>query len=181
MSAKIPVDDLCTISDYLISDPLHGWDSMRSKKMISDVEGDWLHDLADWRVYVTLTFRDPRPGDVCLRYYRRLVQFLNHDAFGNHYVRKVGHSYFSYVLATEYQRRDAIHFHVLTDKPINFDLTHVYWNKVAGFAWIQPVKSKEDVTHYCSKYCVKGGEVDIYLAEKSRTPLIGSIPPMWWH
>jgi len=174
-------DTLQSISDFLISDPLNAWDSLRGRKLVANSQAEWLYKLADWKIYFTLTFRDPRPGDVCDRFYRRLVQFLNRDAFGNRYVRKVGHSYFSYVLATEYQKRDVIHFHGLTDKPINFDLLHTYWNRVAGFAWVQPIRSVDDVTHYCSKYCVKGGQVNIYLADKSRTPMIGSYPPMWWH
>lgn len=157
-----------------------GWESKGAKKIVSSANADWLIGQAEWKNYVTLTFRDPRFADVAKRYYLRMVQILNKDAFGKRYVRKVGHSYFSYVLATEYQRREAIHFHVLADRPLNYDLIHRWWNAAAGFAWIEPIESRADVVRYCSKYCVKGGELDLFITDKSRTPMIGPLPPAWW-
>jgi len=74
------------------------------------VMADWIASRIDWKVfYGTLAFRDPREPDVANRYWRRLVKILNCEAFGNHYVRRVGHSYISYVLAIEYPRRKVAH------------------------------------------------------------------------
>ena len=70
---------------------------------------DWIASRIDWKVYGTLTFQDPREPDVADRSWRRLVQVMNCEAFGNHYVRRVGHSYISYVLAMEYPRREVVH------------------------------------------------------------------------
>ena len=150
------------------------------KKMIASEYADWLLNLKNWVNFLTLTFKDITPPDVARSKFNYLVQVLNRDAFGKHYVRKVGHSYFSYVLAVEYQRRGVIHFHVLTDRNINYDLLHRYWNIAAGFAWAEPVKDKCKVIAYCSKYCVKGGNVDIYESESYKTPMIGALPPYWW-
>jgi hypothetical protein len=156
------------------------YDSKSYKKLLADENASWLEKLKNWKSYLTLTFRDITPPDVAKSKFLHLVQVLNRDAFGKHYVRKVGHSYFSYILAMEYQQRGVIHFHMLGDKPINFDLLHRYWNCAAGFAWAEPVKSQSDVVGYCSKYVVKGGEVDIFESDTSKTPMLGNLPPYWW-
>ena len=173
-------DDLSTIGDVLVADPLNGWDSKRTQRVIKECESDWLLSLANWQTMVTLTFREPRPEDACYQYFRRLVQVLNKDAFGKRYIRKVGHSYFCYALALEYQKRNVPHFHFVADKPINFDLVHTYWNHVAGFAWCEPIREAGQAVSYCSKYLAKGGRVDLYWNVKTRTPMIGNSPPYWW-
>ena len=150
------------------------------KKHLASENALWLEKLKNWKTYLTLTFKEITPPDVARSKFNHLVQVLNRDAFGKHYVRKVGHSYFSYVLAMEYQQRGVVHFHTLADRPINFDLVHRYWNCAAGFAWVEPVKSQGDVVGYCSKYISKGGEVDIFESESSRTPMLGRLPPYWW-
>jgi hypothetical protein len=150
------------------------------KNLLADEHAKWLGKFKDWKSYITLTFKDETPPDVAKSKFNYLVQVLNRDAFGKHYVRKVGHSYFSYILAMEYQQRGVVHFHGLADKPVNFDLVHRYWNAAAGFAWLKPVESQEAVVAYCSKYCVKGGELDIFESETSKTPMLGNLPPYWW-
>lgn len=159
---------------------LEPMESKTYKYLLADENAQWLGKFKDWKTYITLTFKDETPEDVAKSKFRYLVQVLNRDAFGKHYVRKVGHSYFSYILAMERQTRGVIHFHGLADKSLNFDLLHRYWNAAAGFAWVEPVKSIEDVVGYCSKYCVKGGELDIFESSTSRTPMLGNMPPYWW-
>jgi len=44
------------------------------------VMADWIASRIDWKVYGTLTFRDPREPDVADRYWCRLVQVLNCEA-----------------------------------------------------------------------------------------------------
>jgi len=150
------------------------------KKMLADEYAQWLGKFKNWKTFITLTFRDETSPEVAKSKFSYLIQVLNRDAFGKHYVRKVGHSYFSYILGMEWQRRGVVHFHGLADKPINFDLVHRYWNAVAGFAKLTPVKSIDDVVGYCSKYCVKGGELDIFESTTGRTPMLGKLPPYWW-
>lgn len=152
---------------------------------ICKATAEWIRDLKRWRIYGTLTFKDPREVDVALRYWGRLIQVLNRDAFGEQYVRNVGHSYFSYVLATEYQRREALHFHFLADRPLNFDLIHSWWGAACGFAWLEPVKDQAACVGYISKYITKVDQaLRIYESKKQRTPLIkgpeGNFYPHWW-
>lgn len=145
---------------------------------------EYVRTLSDWRSFVTLTFKDCRTEDVSRRYFRRLVQVLNVDAFGKRYYSKVGHSYFGYVLALEYQRRDCPHFHFVADRPLNYDLVHAWWGRAAGFAWIEKVESVEAVSGYVTKYLLKGGNVDLWLPGVHKSPIVntGQNPflPWWW-
>jgi hypothetical protein len=138
---------------------------------------EWLLPLRPWSIFITLTFRDEKPPDVAKALLRRLIRTLNQDVFGKHYVKKVGHSYFSYIYAIEYQRRDVVHFHVLIDRPVNFDRIHILWNSWAGFAWTEIVKDPIDVIDYVCKYICKGGEVYPYIAKKEFSP---DVLPYWW-
>lgn len=156
-----------------------------SHEDLQTVTAAWIADLKPWVVYGTLTFKDPREIDVAVSYWRRLIQVLNRDAFGDHYVRKVGHSYFSYVLATEYQQREALHFHFLVDRPLNFDLVHRWWGAAAGFAWLEIIRDREACIAYVSKYILKSDlGLRIFENVKQRTPLItgpeGVFYLHWW-
>jgi len=111
---------------------------------------------------------------------------LNTDAFGKNYVKKVGHCYFSYVLAMEYQKRDCVHFHFLADKPINFSLLHDWWGAAAGFAWCKKIENIPAVSMYVAKYCLKSGSGVTVFENKTLeyTPLVkgpqGCFLPYWW-
>jgi hypothetical protein len=110
------------------------------------------------------------------------VQLLNRDAFGDHYARDVGHSYFSYVLATEYQVRQALHFHFLADRPLNFDLIHTWWGSTCGFAWLESIHDRGKCVSYLSKYVTKSDqELKFFVTEKHCVPHItGGFTPYWW-
>ena len=55
---------------------------------VRPVMADGIASNWDWKVYGTLAFRDPREPDVADRYWCRLVQVLNREAFGKQYVRR---------------------------------------------------------------------------------------------
>ncbi|MBN1182210.1 MAG: hypothetical protein JXB49_07975 [Bacteroidales bacterium] len=158
-------------------DPQEAWDSKIVKRYLTNQTIAWILPLADWKVGATLTFRDEKPVDVALSYWKRLIRALNKDAFGNHYVNIVKHSYFSYAYGIEYQKRDVIHFHAIMDKPINFKLIHKFWNAWAGYAWTDIVKSHLGFVSYISKYNLKGGQVESYKAIKDFVP---QVVPDWW-
>jgi len=152
---------------------------------LREVTSKWISERFDWKVFGTLTFREPIEPDIADNFWRKLVQVLNHDAFGKHYVRRVGHSYFSYVLAMEYQKREVVHFHFLADKPINYDLLHSFWETAAGFAWVERAKDKQALSIYVSKYILKqSSKVSLFECKNPRTPLItgpeGTFLPYWW-
>lgn len=149
---------------------------------IQGATSSWIQELKPWMIYGTLTFKDPRELDVAIRYWRRLIQVLNRDAFGDHYTKKVGHSYFSYVLATEYQVRQALHFHFLADRPINFDLLHGWWGAAAGFAWLEIIHDRGKCCSYVSKYVTKSDQqLKIFVSKNQNAPHIaGGFLPYWW-
>jgi hypothetical protein len=153
----------------------------RSKKFREEIAGtyqDWLSNMCDWKVFVTLTFRDYKTPDVARALFRWWVKKNNEYAFGKRYSKKVGHSYFSYIMGLEYQKRDVVHFHVLIDSPINYSLTHELWGDRCGFAWIDgEIKQKCDVVKYVCKYVLKGGDIDIY---KKKGNFYPDPQPNWW-
>jgi len=126
--------------------------------------------VAFWPVMATLTFREPIGPDPAMATWRSLVRVLNERVFGKHYTRKVGHSYFSYVMGIEFQRRDVIHFHALFNRPVDFGLIHRWWNVAAGFAWVDQVRERAAALSYVMKYVLKGGEVLSYRAKSCTMP-----------
>jgi hypothetical protein len=143
--------------DYI--DTLHGYDM---KIKIRDAYIDWLIALDDWSTYLTWTMRDIREEDVSRALLNRWIRELNKHEFGSKYVKKVGHSYFSYVIGMEAQLRGAIHFHGLIAGRIDFSLAHKVWNELAGFMWIEKIKSTRDTTRYITKYVLKGCDLDVF-------------------
>ncbi len=139
---------------------------------------EYINNLSDWLIFATFTFRDDTHPDKAIRLYKNLIQSLNQNVYGKNYRRIVKHSYFSYVMGIEYQRRNVIHFHALFDAPVNFMRVHFYWNKLAGFAWLEKIQNLENVTRYISKYVLKSGDVEIYKKTKNFEP---KIKPGWWH
>jgi hypothetical protein len=157
--------------------PAEAWASMQARSYLTDLISSWLAGMAEWKVFLTLTFREDKAPDVANAYWKRLVRELNQELYGKHYTKKVHHSYFSYVLGVEYQRRDVIHFHAIADKPLNFKKIHTLWNDWAGFVWTDIIKDKRDCVRYVAKYTLKGGSVDVYEAKRDFIP---DPLPSWW-
>ena len=157
--------------------PAEVWSSRLGRTANQQVMRDWLSRAKLWKLFVTLTFRDPIPPEPAFNIWRRLVRLLNERSFGKHYTRIVHHSYFSYVLGIEYQRRDVVHFHALVDKPLNFDLVHRWWQRAAGYAWIEPIEKYQEAIRYVTKYVTKGGELKVFFSKTERVP---KPLPTWW-
>jgi len=141
----------------------------KGKQDIAQAYIEWLTGAASWRSFLTLTYRDPVHPETAMRDLRRLIRRLNEDMYGKRYRRRVGHSYFSYVVGVEYQVRDVLHFHMLVDEYVDYDFIHGYWGKAHGFAWIEPVTDSQGAIRYVTKYVFKDGHVVPFLREK---PLI---------
>jgi hypothetical protein len=162
-------------------DDLHeGWNCRSVKEELHKQYYEWLSKVTNWSGFFTLTFNRDIHDDQALKCLRNLIRYLNEDLFGSHYTRKVGHSYFSYVYGKEHTlSRQVGHIHMLTDKPINFERVHTYWNRIAGFVCIEKVTDQEKVLRYVTKYVCKEGQenVDLYIAKKFREP---DPKPVWW-
>ena len=166
--------------DRLRARQTHGFTrdlSLLDKLELQNSYADFVMGLAQWKSFITLTFRDPVGPDVAYAKYRSMVALLNRRLFGKSYTRKVGHSYFSYCLGMEFQRRDVIHFHVLVDGPVDYQLIQSWWNAAAGFVWIDKIDQVAACVSYVTKYMVKDGELLLYKRTTDRAP----IPrPIWW-
>lgn len=143
---------------------------------------DWLMYKAQWKTLLTLTFdRKDKSHPVTKTEadfsWRRLVQELNRDLYGKQYVRKVGHCYFPYVYATEQASWGLLHAHVLAGGWLNYSLIIENWYKHCGYVDIEKVTDVEKSVKYVSKYCVKGGSVDVYIPKKEVEP---KFKPMWY-
>ena len=154
------------------------WDSQAVKYHLRDQYIEWISSLADWRVFLTLTFRDDKPVDSAIRYWTRLVRELNSDLLGKRYTKIVGHSYFSYALGIHYQLRGVIHFHVLVDKPMNFKLIHKLWGNWCGFAKCEKINNQSECVQYITSYILKDGLIDPYIRKTDFQPKY--VPPSWW-
>lgn len=159
-------------------DPVQGWNSRAVKEIISEENYKWIREQANWNTFITLTFKEQKEPDVAWSLFRWFVRFNNVHAFGKNYSRKVGHSYFSYVVGLEFQKRDVAHFHLLVDRPLDFAYIHKVWGDRCGFAYIQTsFQDKEKVIKYICKYTVKGGEVEVFKAKRDYLPEV--LQP-WW-
>ena len=153
------------------------WNAKIMRKLQTENTISWVLPLAEWKVGLTLTFRDDKPHDRAIFYWKMLIRELNKELFGKHYTKIVKHSYFSYAYGIEYQRRDVIHFHAIIDKPVNFRKIHSLWNRWAGFAWTDIIESPVGMVSYLSKYNLKHGHVVAYKAKKDYVP---NVLPSWW-
>ena len=144
---------------------------------------EYIEHFATWLSFWTLTFSEADrthavTKDECVFKWRRLVQALNRQLYGNSYTRIVGHCYFSYALSFEYQTRGALHMHALVDQPTNWEAVNGLWRHMAGICKIVPVHDKDKVAKYLCKYVTKGGEVILYRAVKGyKQP---AFKPMWY-
>jgi hypothetical protein len=153
------------------------WDGRITKRILRYQYKMWLLTLADWKVFVTLTFRDQLNLDPALKMFKRLVRILNQERFKKHYYRYVGDSYFSYALTAEKQLRGDIHFHFVADKPLKFQLIHDTWNDWAGFAHTSIIQNRVKTISYVVKYIVKDGNVEVYKSDWHGKLMIY---PDWW-
>ena len=92
-----------------------------------------------------------------------LVSKINRSLFGSRWHRrKEG---IRWVRAMETQKRGVLHYHALIAGQGLQDLRRLTfmdeWDELAGYARIEPLRSSQAVYSYVSKYCVKGGELDI--------------------
>jgi hypothetical protein len=158
-------------------DPSEIWDGRVSKRIQRKQYAKWLLNLSDWKVFVTLTFRDQLYVDPAIRLFNYFKLTLNRDLFGKNFFRITGESYFSYVLALEYQIRGDVHFHLLADRSLNFKLIHEFWNDRAGFAKTEIIRSKYRAIRYVVKYIVKNSTIDVQKSDWKGEPLIH---PEWW-
>ena len=153
------------------------WEGRGVRAVLTETHVRWLVMLAPWRILLTLTFREETGEDVAWKRWRRLVRLVNEELVGRHYTKHVGHSYFSYVVGMEEQRRGVVHFHALLDSAVDFARIHAVWNAWSGFAHTDVIENYSEAVRYVAKYVLKGGAVHVYRADRTWVP---RPLPHWW-
>ena len=124
--------------------------------------------------YVTLTFKEPKHPESADKAFFRWIRHINECLYGRRYrEKKKG---VTWIKCMEYQKRDVIHFHCLIGDPHLYKLKRLDYMKaweydcyrskelVNGFARIFKYDAARGAVNYCSKYVLKGGEIDIYIS-----------------
>jgi len=129
--------------------------------------------------YATLTFQEPKHPESADKAFKRWIIYINKSLYGRRYrEKKKG---VTYIKCMEYQKRDVIHFHCLIGDPHLYKLKRLDFMKawecgcystnelVNGYARIAKYNAARGAVSYCSKYVLKGGEIDVYIS------------PQQWH
>jgi len=142
-----------------------------------DLQEAWVEFIKRFEpfyLYVTLTFKDPKHPEAADKAFFRWIRYINECLYGRRYrEREKGVTYFK---CMEYQKRDVIHFHCLIgdphlDKSMIWDFmkaweTDCHRSKelVNGYARIYRYNAARGAVNYCSKYVLKGGEIDPFIS-----------------
>lgn len=143
--------------------------------LLADQWAEYIPSLFTPRQFLTLTSKQFVYAEVLTHRYRFLVGKVNKAVFGNNWYRH-GEG-ISDVVGVEPQLRGVLHLHAVWDAPdVPYKLVHEIWNRISGYAWIEPVTAAAGVAHYVSKYSVKGGMVSTYLNGQKRALRFGLSP-----
>jgi len=136
--------------------------------------------------YATLTFKEPRHPEACNKAFYRWIRHINQCLYGRRYrENKKG---VTWIKAIEYQRREVIHFHCLVGSPELYKLRRLDFMKlwesdctntqeiINGYARISKYDHSRGGINYCSKYVLKGGEVDLFIAPDQWHLLSDTLP-----
>jgi len=159
-----------------------------------DLHQAWINFIKTYEPfqwYVTLTFKEPRHPESCNKAFYRWMRNINQCLYGRRY-REIKKGV-TWIKAIEYQRREVIHFHCLVGSPELYKLKRLDFMKawesdckntqeiINGYARISKYDHNRGAINYCSKYVLKGGEIDLYispeqwylLSDNSITPMLG--------
>jgi len=121
-----------------------------------------------WEWFCTLTFMrgedDPLiHPERARKAFRLWIADVNKVVYGGNWRRKCRGV--RWCVALEYTKRDTIHFHALVADVGSARCYEAWelWYKLRGHgcARIEPVRSSAACRNYCSKYVVKGGELEL--------------------
>ena len=114
--------------------------------------------------FCTLTFRDWPHPEHAFKIFRVWTNEINRQLYGRQWRKRSDGIY--WVLAWEYQKRGALHFHALLGDAIDLNTRtrrldwKDRWYELAGIAQVQEIKGHAAVERYVSKYVAKDGQLD---------------------
>jgi hypothetical protein len=158
-------DEALTIAPAPIPSGTRGGEQRRP---LQDAYVAWLGSW-DWEWLVHLTFQEIVHPEAADKRFRRFVMQLNRRLYGRRWY-KHGQG-IRWVRALEYQRRGALHYHVLFAGVCGLrphDCVRM-WKDLAGIAKIEPIRNMTASLYYLTKYVHRGGELDV--EPRMRAPL----------
>jgi len=185
---SIPQDLLNSQPPSTKQDPIQKLPSTGFIKV--DLKEAWIEFIKrfepyEW--YVTLTFKEPKHPEAADKAFKRWIIYINECLYGRHYRdKKKGVTNFK---CMEYQKRSVIHFHCLIGDPHLYKLKRLDFMKawetdchrskelVNGYARIDKYNAARRAVNYCSKYVLKGGEIDVYISPE-KLHLLNDKEPM---
>jgi len=141
-----------------------------------DLHQAWINFIKTYEPfqwYVTLTFKEPRHPEACNKAFYRWIRHINQCLYGRRYREK--QKGVTWIKAIEFQKREVIHFHCLLGGEV-WKLKRLKFMKVwesgcrntqeliNGYARITKYDHTRGAINYCSKYVLKGGELDLFIA-----------------
>jgi hypothetical protein len=137
------------------------------------------------KMFLTLTYDNrysEMPAEWVRGTWKWLVHTLNSRMGGANYRRKFKHSYFSYLMTLEYQKRGALHIHALIENPneaIRYMQIQELWSPKFGgrygFAWLSHVPNNK----LTGLNALKAGSEDAALRYVLKYVLKDSQPIVW--
>lgn len=124
--------------------------------------------------FVTLTFAEPKHPEAADKAFDRWIRHINLSLYGRRYWQRKKEV--TFIKCMEYQKREVLHFHCLVGSPLVYKLDRKHFMKlwetdgnmgnkiVNGFARIYEFDPSRGAVNYCSKYVLKGGEIDVYIS-----------------
>ena len=136
---------------------------VEARSRVERVRDGWIELLSrlEWEWFATLTFREHTHPESAEKRFRMWVSELNRQAYGVRWAKRRVMA--TWVRALEYQLRGVLHFHALLRGvgEVRRLAAMDRWFALAGIARVVPVRQQEAVRAYCSKYVVKGGELEV--------------------
>jgi hypothetical protein len=124
-----------------------------------------IHTSFHWKWYGHFTFKDFPHQEAGHKVWMKFIHILNRAAFRINYWKCKSEGV-TWVRATEYQSRGALHYHALIgnipDRVNRFDFMKL-WESLAGFSRIYHYREYGGAEEYISKssYAFKQGQIDL--------------------
>lgn len=137
-----------------------------------DLASSWADFLGrfPFQWFCGFTFREGVHPEAADKKWRVWISKLNRFLYGPRWYKKAYTQVF-YCRALEWQKRGVLHYHALIGDAVDINekaLRYKWeqeWVDLAGFCEIAPIQPGKESEHavraYCSKYVVKGGELDL--------------------
>jgi len=178
--SQLPESNSSTVQKLLSAGSIKG--------ELKEAWAEFIKRFEPYEWYVTLTFKEPKHPEAADKAFFRWIRHINESLYGRRF-REIKKGV-THIKCMEYQKRDVIHFHCLIGDPHLYKLKRLDFMKawefdcyrskelVNGYARIFKYDAARGAVNYCSKYVLKGGEIDVYISPEQWHLLNDSEPTL---